>query len=189
MGRILGTSTTHTEAANTVLAFMISSKKWSTVVRLLPCAKSFAAQLLPILHEVIKDVESCNLRIQVICTDNYPLNVNLYGLLSPTSILETCVPHLLQYSRPLFLIFDLVHIIKTVRNNWINQIDSNRTITCPSFTSYDNSLNAVFHDLRNLLKLEQNSVAKTAHRLTAKSCWPSSLEGQNVNLALRISEE
>ena len=57
-GRTLGSSTTQNEAANTVLAFMISSlcKKWSTVVRLLPFAKSPAAQILPILHEVIKDV-------------------------------------------------------------------------------------------------------------------------------------
>ena len=36
--------------------------------------------------------------------------------------------------------------------------------------------------------LEPNSVAKTAHRLTAKSCWPSSLR-QNVNLALRIFDD
>ena len=190
-GRILGSSANHTEAANTVLAFMISSlcKKWSTVVRLLPCAKSSAAQILPILYEVIKDVESCNLQIQVICTDNYPLNVNLFKLLSPTSSLETCVPHPLESSRPLHLIFDFVHIVKTVRNNWINQIDSNHTFICPSFTSFDHSFNAVFQDLRNLFMLEQNSVAKTPHRLTAKSCWPSSLERQNVNLALRIFDD
>ena len=187
-GRILGSSTTQNEAANTVLAFMVSSlcKKWSTVVRLLPCAKSSAAQILPILHEVIKDVESCNLQIQVICTDNYPLNVNLFKLLSPASNLETCVPHPLDTCRPLYLIFDFVHIIKTVRNNWINQIDSNHTFSCPSLVSCGYTLKVPFQDLRNLFKLEQNSVAKTAHRLTVKSCWPSSLERQNVNLALRI---
>ena len=53
--------------------FMISSlcKKWSTVSCTTPtCAKSSAAQILAILHEVIKDVESCNLQIQVVCTDN-----------------------------------------------------------------------------------------------------------------------
>ena len=74
-----GSSTTHTEAANTVPAFMISSlyKKWSTGVRLLPCAKSSGDQIRPILHEVVKDVESYNLQIQVICTDNYSLNENL----------------------------------------------------------------------------------------------------------------
>ncbi|KAI6647519.1 hypothetical protein LOD99_8785 [Oopsacas minuta] len=86
-GRILGSSTTQNEAANTVLAFMISSlcKKWSTVVRLRPCAKSSAAQILPIPHAVNKDIESCNLQIQVVCIDNYPLTVNLVKLLSPTS--------------------------------------------------------------------------------------------------------
>ena len=69
-GRILGSSSTRTEAANTVLAFMISSlcKKWSTVVRLLPCEKSSAAKILPIFLEVIKDIESCNLQVQFVCT-------------------------------------------------------------------------------------------------------------------------
>ena len=85
--------------------------------------------------------------------------------------------------KTLYLIFDFVHIIKTVRNNWINQIDSNHTFSCPSFVSCESTLNVPFQVLRNLFKLEQNSVAKTAHRLTAKSCWPSSLERQNVNLA------
>ncbi|KAI6651884.1 Transposable element P transposase [Oopsacas minuta] len=154
-----------------------------------PCAKSSAAQILPILHEVIKDVESCNLQFQVICTDNYPLNVNLFKLLSPTSNLETCVPRPLHTCRPLYLIFDFAHIIKRVRNNWLNQIDSNHTFSCPSFISCEYTLNVPFQDLRSLFKLEQNSVAKTAHRLTAKSCWPSSLERQNVNLALRIFDD
>ncbi|KAI6659516.1 hypothetical protein LOD99_14441, partial [Oopsacas minuta] len=141
-GRILCSWTTQNEATNTVLAFMISSlcKKWSTVARLLPCAKSSATQILPILHEVIKDIESCNFQIQVICIDNYPLNVNLFELLSPTSNLESCVPHPLNTYRPLYLIFDFVHIIRTVRNNWINQIDSNHTISCPSFVSYEYTL-------------------------------------------------
>ena len=95
--------------------------------------KSSAAQILPIFLEVIKDMESCNLQVQVVCTDNYPLNVSLFKLLSPTTDLETCVPHPLQPCRPLYLIFDFVHIIKTIRNNWINQIDSNHTFSCPSF--------------------------------------------------------
>ena len=122
-GRILGSLTTHTEVANTVLSFMISilCKKWSTVVRLLPCANSSAAQILPILHEVVKDVKLSSSNTNDLYR-YYPLNVKLFKLLSTTSILESSVPHPLQSSRPLFLIFDFVHIFKTVRNNWINQI-------------------------------------------------------------------
>ncbi|KAI6656127.1 Transposable element P transposase [Oopsacas minuta] len=164
-GRIFGSSTTQNEAANTVLAFMIPSlcKKWSTVVRLLPCAN---LQLL-----------------------KYPLNANLFKLLSPIPNLETCVLHPLDICRPLYLIFDFVHIIKTVRNNWINQIDSNHKFSCPSSVSCKYTLKVPFQDFRNLFKLEQKSVAKTAHQLTAKICWPSSLERQNLNLALRLFDD
>ena len=37
-----------------------------------------------------------------------------------------------------------------------------------------------------MYKIEQHSSIKQAHRLSAKVCWPTSLERQNVNLALRI---
>ena len=82
--------------------------------------------------------------------------------------------------------FDFVHIIKTIRNNWINQKDPNRTFTFPSFDDFTLSNSSSFEDIRVLYKEEQRSVAKTAHRLTAKSCWPSNLERQNVGLASRI---
>ena len=45
---------------------------------------------------------------------------------------------------------------------------------------------ASFDDFRTIYKLEQNSIAKFAPRLTAKACWPSKLERQYVKLALRI---
>ena len=82
--------------------------------------------------------------------------------------------------------FDFVHRIKTIRNNWINQKDPNNTFTFPSFDDFTLSNSASFEDIRVLYKEEQRSVAKTAHRLTAKSCWPSNLERQNVGLAIRI---
>ena len=37
-----------------------------------------------------------------------------------------------------------------------------------------------------MYKADQRSLAKLAPRLTAKVCWPSSLERQNVKLALRV---
>ena len=82
--------------------------------------------------------------------------------------------------------FDFVHIIKITRNNWINQKDFNNTFTFPSLDDFNLSINASFENIRVLYKEEQRSVAKTAHRLTVKSCWPSNLERQNVGLALRI---
>ena len=78
--------------------------------------------------------------------------------------------------------------MKTIRNNWINQIDANHTFKYPKL---DFSLTNVasFQDVRLLFKAEQHRVAKTAHRLTMKFCWSSNLERQNFGLALRVFNE
>ena len=45
---------------------------------------------------------------------------------------------------------------------------------------------ARFQDIRLLYKDEQSSLIKQALRLTSKACWPTMLERQNVNLALKV---
>ena len=86
-GKVFGSSLNTTEPAKTIFAFMVSSlsKKWSTIVRLLPCSNSSAAELFPIIKMVIEDVERCGVNVQVLCTDNYPMNVNIFKLFSPTN--------------------------------------------------------------------------------------------------------
>ena len=190
-GRIIGSSIQSNEPARTVFAIMVSSlyKKWSTIVRLLPCSKSSAKGIFPINKTVIGVIENCNLKVQAICTDNYPMNVSLFKLFSPTNTLDTVVPHPLISQRWIVLLFDFVHILKSIRNNWLNQTDYNCTFLYPNFEDFNSTNKALFEDIRLLFRSEQNSVAKLAHRLTAKSCWPSNLERQNVSLAQRIFNE
>ena len=94
-GKIIGSSCSPNQPAKTILGFMVSSlfKKWSTIVRLLPCSETSASDILPVTKRVIRDIEACNLFVVTIITDNYPLNVRLFKLFSPTSELEPCVPH------------------------------------------------------------------------------------------------
>ncbi|KAI6651128.1 Transposable element P transposase [Oopsacas minuta] len=190
-GKIIRSSLNPTDPAKTVFAFMISSlsKRWSSIVRLLPCSSSSAEVLFPIIKDVIRDVEACGLSVHVLCTDNYPMNVNIFKLFSPSRLLEHIVPHPMDSNRPLFLLFDFVHIIKSIRNNWLNQIDYNKTFTYPDFENIQVASTAVFEEIRKLYKSDQHSVAKLAPRLTSKACWPSTLERQNVSLALRIFDE
>ena len=56
------------------------------------------------------------------------------------------------------------------------------------FDNFSLSNEASFEDVDCCLK-QNNTVAKTAHRLTVKSCWPSNLERQNVGLTLRVFNE
>ena len=131
--------------------------------------------------------------MQVVCTDNYPLNVSFFKLFSTDNkTLTPTVIHPNDPERKLFLIFDFVHIIKSIRNNWLNLKDYERAFAYPNpliFPNFDDAhkLNiAQFQDVRLLYKNEQTSVFKQAHRLTAKACWPTNLERQSVNLALKI---
>ena len=151
-GRVFGSSLNANGPAKTIFAFMVSSlsKKWSTIVRLLPCSNSSAAELFPIIKMVIEDIERCGLYVQVLCTDNYPMNVSIFKLFSPTNTLDHIVPHILDADRPLFLIFDFVHILKTIRNNWVNQNDYRKSFSYPNFEDFSTTYTASFEDIRNL---------------------------------------
>ena len=46
-----------------------------------------------------------------------------------------------------------------------------------------------FEDVRLLYRQEQHYFANIAHHLTAKAYWPSTFEGQNANLLLKIFSE
>ena len=194
-GRIVGYSLESDKPIKTVFAIMASSlsKKWSQVVRLLPCSSNSANDLFTVIKSVIFDIEHCDLTVRAICTDNYPLNVSLFKLFSADKrTLTPTVSHPNDPSRKLFLLFDFVHIIKSIRNNWLNLKDYDRTFTYPNpliFPNFDDVNNigrARFQDIRLLYKNEQSSLIKQAHRLTSKACWPTMLERQNVNLALKI---
>ena len=56
-------------------------------------------------------------------------------------------------------------------------------------TTYPTICYAAFDDLRTLFKADKFYIIKRAPKLTSKACWPSQLERQNVNLALRIFHE
>ena len=180
---------------------MISSisKKWSQVVKLLPSYFSTAEELFPMVNSVINDIEKCDLFVEVLVTDNYPMNVRLFKLYSlDHKTLFPAVPHPTCPERKLYILFDFVHIIKSIRNNWLNLKDYDLTFTYPDMQLFPSlpistaKLNeAKFNDIRVLYKIEQHSTIKQAHRLSAKVCWPTSLERQERHgtSALKIQND
>ena len=198
-GKIFGPNLTPDDPTRTVFAVMVSSlhKKWSCISRLIPCASNSAETIFPIIKSCIIDIEHCDLRVQVISTDNYPLNVNLFKLFSSNGKLETNVPHPFDSSRILFLTFDFVHLLKSIRNNWLNQKDYDKTFHFPNlvnfkadYTDYPLKFgSASFQDVSQLYNSERASLAKLAPHLTMKACFPSSIERQNVKLVLKVVNE
>ena len=74
----------------------------------------------------------------------------------------------------------------------IKLLRTSHTITYPKpliFPNFDyvNKIRTIrFQDIWLLYKDEHSSLIKQSHRLTSKACWPTMLEGQNVNLALKV---
>ena len=135
-GRIIGSIDHPEDPPTTVFSIMVSSlmTKFSTIVRLVPLGSGSAAALLPIVIKTISDIESCNLYVDAVCTDNYPLNVSLYKLLSPNH--KTLLPEVVHPCAPnryLILFFDIVHILKSIRNNWLNLKDYEKVFIFPKF--------------------------------------------------------
>ena len=90
------------DPTRTVFAIMVSSlhKKWSCISRLLPCASISAERIFPIIKSCSIDIENCSLRVQIISTDNYPLNVNLFKFFSTSGKLKLgCLTHLRKFSK------------------------------------------------------------------------------------------
>ena len=98
--------------------------------------------------------------------------------------------------RSLFLTFDFVHILKTIRNNWLNQQCDSKLFSYPDLNciSIDQCAyplkicHASFRDVCMLYNSERDSLAKLAPRLTSKS-YLSNLERQNVKLVLNVVHE
>ena len=136
------------------------------------------------------------------------------------------VKHPCDPIRDLILFFDIVHIIKSVRNNWLNLKDYEKVFIFPKFieckphdytyaenippnnlrvsinisklgidtSSFSNSVYpticySAFEDIRTLFNSDKYNLFKRAPKLTSKVCWPSSLERQNVKLALGVFNE
>ena len=62
-GKVIVSSGNFNEPTRTVLALMVSSlhKKWSAIVRLIPCSTTSAETLFSLVKQIFCDLEHCNL--------------------------------------------------------------------------------------------------------------------------------
>lgn len=68
----------------------------------------------------------------------------------------------------IFLLYDLVHILKNIRNNWLNKSDSETFFCYPNFETNQFQL-ASFQHLRTLYNIESPLFIKKAHKLNKKN--------------------
>lgn len=119
-GNLYGQSSLDPEIkAKTAQLFMISSifSKYKDV-SIIPVSSLSGDQLHQMCKDVILEMEKIGFCVLSLISDNNPVSRKAFELFSDNKIIQPCVPHPFDVQRKLFLIFDTVHIIKCIRNNW-----------------------------------------------------------------------
>ena len=172
--------------ANHVQAFMVKSLRgnYKEIVKMIPVFKQNSDFLLKSLVEVINLVENQGFRIVVITCDNSSINSNVVRHLTENGK-NSFINSNIYPGNKIFFLFDAPHVLKCIRNCWINCQSTNKVLTFPSFDNFDNFERASFQEIVKIYN-EEKQILKYAHKLTSRSLFPNSLERQKVNLALKI---
>ena len=118
------------QQANWIQTFMIISilSPNNDVVSLVPVQT--AHDLYTITLEVIKYV-TASYTIVAIISDNNIINWKMFIELSGSDSLVPYIVNPVNQIDRIYLLFDTVHLLKCIRNNWINQAD--KTFVYPDF--------------------------------------------------------
>lgn len=176
--------------ATTVQAFMLSSitSKQKDIAALLPVKHIDRSFLQDSIMKVLRLTEKAGYRVIAIISDNNRVNRNSFEKLCGGE-LRPSIQHPLDPTRQLFFLFDSVHLLKCIRNNWINQHDQSFRFPQPLLLAADALCTASFGHLKQLYDTEQNNIVKLAPGLTFTALHPNNIQRQNVNLALKIFDD
>ena len=127
-------------------------------------------------------IEKCGGTVVGSITDNHKINQRYSRSFNRIeNEMDPCQAiHPLDESRIWFLLFDPVHLLKCIRNNWITE-------KCRKLT-FDGVSIGNFEDVRAIYSKERESILKTTP-LTYASVYPSQLQRQNVQHVLRVFNE
>lgn len=190
-GHITGAATNSTSPAKTAFVFMIQSllSRNKDVVHILPVSKIDANILHSFLRKLIIELEVSGLKVIAVISDNNSINRKAMSFFATPPDVSIVYKHPTDPARPLFFVVDPVHLLKCIRNNWLNQRNSGRCMYFPDPKSVDTQpriLTASFSALCELHESERTDLLKLAPTLSLKALNPSNMERQNVKLALRI---
>lgn len=185
-GNIVGKAFNSTDCAKSAHVFMINSllSTYRDVVHILPVKTLDAQTLHNYIEKIVIGLEKLGFEVLSIVSDNNAINSKAMSFFSDPPEVKYLYRNPADSSRPLFFVIDSVHIIKNLRNNWINQ-KPDQCMHYPDFEEEKMRL-ASFQALKSMHLSEKNKLLQYGYTLSLKALYPTSIERQNVKLALQI---
>lgn len=170
--------------ASTLLCFMVKSltSKYKDLVAIYPVNKLTASKQYECYKEVVTLIESVSLNVTAISVDNAAVNRKFFTDFLCDGTLKTSVLHPVT-KQPIFLIFDPVHNLKNLYNNF----QARKVFKCPPCgQNLLAECEANFQHVIDLYNMEECMSLKKAYRLSSATLQPKSIEKTSVKLALSV---
>ncbi|KZS20310.1 Uncharacterized protein APZ42_013039, partial [Daphnia magna] len=162
--------------ANKLLTFAINglANSFCIIVGYFLVNKMTAEELSKLTLHVIEEVERIGFVVVGAVADNASTNTKMFKMINPDRILSHVIPHPNDANRKLFLSFDSSHIIKNVRNQFIDRPLKRKGKPIR------------FEFIKRLHFKQKLMVLKFVKKLSKRHLEPTTIERQNVQRALDI---
>ena len=167
--------------ATTVLTMMLKATFGGPefIAKMLPVAKLDSnfqySQAVSLMENVIK----LNADILAIIADGNRVNQKFFKHFTRVAG-KPWLAYIRKLNKFVYLLYDYVHLLKCVRNNWLTEENGEL-----KYEWNGETLVAKWNLLRHLHLLESSSLVKLS-KLNEKSVFPKPIERQNVNLCLNV---
>ena len=124
---------------------------YSEMVRLIPVTRNNSNFLIPELKGIIKDLENVGFSVVCLTSDNASINRTTFESLclpGETFFMSETFPN-----KRIYTFFDAPHMIKSIRNNWINCKD--KIFYYPNFNDHTKIQKADFSILEDVYNMEK----------------------------------
>ena len=179
-------NTEEQRAAKSVLAILINPSMGAPpfVGRLFPVSCLKGVFLYEQIILMIKIIHDSGGFVYLVMSDDHSRNQNTYQLFhqnfSSTGIDSVNHPIVNEKLKKLYLMFDPVHLLKSIRNNWVTE--KNQTLTFFDFAKWKDVIDIYKDDI-------QEEVLVKSTKLNRQSLWPNNFEKQKVYLVLNVFSE
>jgi hypothetical protein len=97
--------------------------------------------------KVLELLHDCGYEVVSITSDNNKVNVKLFKNVCDGNI-ASHISNPFHPDKNIYLLFDTVHLVKNIRNNWLNE--KNKLFIFPSFTGCSNIKTTAFTNITDL---------------------------------------
>lgn len=170
----------------TIYAFMIHSvySKFRELIYILPVSRKNQDNLHNAIKTLIINLEGAGYRVFCVVCNNNPINSKAMRNFAKNKRLSIVYPHPVNNNRPLFFLYDPVHLLKSIKCDWLNS-KFDQKLVYPDFKTGAEKI-ANFQILKKLYELERDKVLNFDRPLNLKHIFLSNLEVQDVHLCQKI---